>query len=164
MAPSCDFCPLVVSFDEDYNPDFTVQDDYFHQPCASCDNAEYKATDLCSWCEHLRLRHLIKCVEVHDIRPRPHFYMRPNLLTDISADDCPLCRIFRYILSSMSHRMSLEDLGVCCMELSLEQTDGSIRGWFTSNKFDDMVGPVFYILDTGSSKYHTTASDAADRF
>jgi len=50
------------------------------------------------------------------------------------------------------------------MELSLEQTDGSIRGWFTSNKFDDMVGPVFYILDTGSSKYHTTASDAADRF
>ena len=63
----------------------------------------------------------------------------------------------------MSHKIPLEDLGQCCMELSLEETDGSIRGWFTSNKFDDMVGPMFYIVDTGSSKYKMTVSDVANQ-
>jgi hypothetical protein len=164
MAQPCEFCPSVVSFDEDYNPDFIIQDDYFHQPCPSCDDDEYRATDLCAWCEHLRLRHLVKCLEVHEIWPRPHFYMRPNLLTDIPANDCVLCRIFRYIVLSMSHKMSVEDLDGCCMELYFEECDESIRGWFTSNKFDDMVGPAFQILDTGTSKYGKTTSDVANQF
>jgi hypothetical protein len=156
MVHPCDFCLQVVSFDEDYNPDFVVQHDYFHQPCASCDIAQYSATELCAWCDHLRLRHLIRCVEVHQIWPRPHFYMKPSLLTESSPDDCPVCRIFRHILLSMSHRIPLEDLSECCMELSLGDTDDSIRGWFTSNKFADMVGPMFYLSETGNGECRST--------
>lgn len=70
MAQPCGLCPSLVSFDEEYNLNFTIQDDSFHQPCSSCNDDEYRAIDLCTWCEHLRLRHLIRCVEVHDIWPR----------------------------------------------------------------------------------------------
>lgn len=48
------------------------------------------------------------------------------------------------------------------MELSLEETDGSIRGWFTSNKFDDLVGPMFYISDTDSGKSQSVRVGASD--
>ncbi|KAF3052179.1 hypothetical protein E8E11_006864 [Didymella keratinophila] len=37
------------------------------------------------------------------------------------------------------------------MELSAGDTDDSIRGWFTSNKFDDMIGPMFYISESNSA-------------
>jgi hypothetical protein len=153
MLDSCDFCDEVVSFDEDYNQDFVVRRDYFHEPCASCDRAEYQISDLCAWCKHLRLWHLVKCVKVHDVWPRPHFYMKRRLLADQETTDCSLCRLFRHILLSMSHRLSLELLAECCMELSLGDTAGSIRGWFTSNSVDDMVGPMFYFSDEGDREY-----------
>lgn len=39
------------------------------------------------------------------------------------------------------------------MELSLDVSDGSVRGWFTSNQFDDMVGPMFYVQDPSNSEF-----------
>jgi hypothetical protein len=84
--------------------------------------------------------------------PRPHFYMRGDLLTNPTATSCPLCRIFRHILLSMSHKLSQEVLAECCMELSLDVSDNSVRGWFTSNQFDDMVGPMFYVQDPSNSE------------
>jgi hypothetical protein len=42
------------------------------------------------------------------------------------------------------------------MELSLGDTDDMIRGWFTSNKFDDMVGPIFHISETGNGECRST--------
>lgn len=153
MAEPCDLCQNVVSFDEDYRPYFIVQQDYFHRPCASCDNADYRMPGLCAWCEHLRIRHLIKCLRVHDVWPRPHFYMRQDLLTNPTAVDCPLCRVFRHVLLSMSHRITIQDLTRCCMELSLSDDANSIRGWFTSNQVDDMVGPMFYICNSDDGEY-----------
>ncbi|KAJ8109293.1 hypothetical protein OPT61_g7567 [Boeremia exigua] len=51
----------------------------------------------------------------------------------------------------MSHKISLEVLAECCMELSLDVSDNSIRGWFTSNQLADMVGPMFYIQDDSTT-------------
>ena len=84
--------------------------------------------------------------------PRPHFYVKRDLLTNPTVTKCQLCRLFRHILLSMSHKISLEILAEACMELSLDVSDGSIRGWFTSNRFDDMVGPMFYIQDANTGE------------
>lgn len=163
MAQPCHFCQSIVSFDEDYSPDFVVQEDYFHQPCASCDIPEDKTTDLCAWCRHFRIRHLVQCIKLHDIWPRPHFYMRSDLLTKDPPGNCSLCQVFRHILLSMAHRIPLDDLSACCMEFALGDTDDSIRGWFTSKKWDDMIGPMFYVSATSTGECRDTFLNLPDR-
>ncbi len=70
-------CSIVVSFNEDYDPDFVFQDDYMYLQSASYDQAESLDPDICKWRKHLQLQHLIKCVEgqVQDTWPRLDIYI-----------------------------------------------------------------------------------------
>lgn len=73
-----------------------------HRPCPECLPFEDIDQNLCSICQHLRLRHLINCLLVPDALYSGYDF--PYLMVSIEmpphftlSKGCPLCDIFRHI-------------------------------------------------------------------
>lgn len=99
MADACVFCPSSLVYDDD-EPTADERDELFHKPCSTCSSSNFQTEPLCSSCQHLRLRHLVMCVDAKT-RNRFLFALRKNLnVEDNKAIHCPLCRMLNHMILS----------------------------------------------------------------
>lgn len=70
--------------------------DIFHQPCSICTSSKFYDETLCSFCEHLRFRHLVTCiVERFNI----HFNaLSRSMIEEDEFVKCSLCRTLRSMI------------------------------------------------------------------
>ena len=101
MAEDCASCPYsLIRNDESSESEATRQERYelFHQSCPTCSLAKFQDESMCDFCQHLRLRHLARCV-TPEIRRAFQFPLQKGL-ADISVmTKCPLCRIVKHMLA-----------------------------------------------------------------
>ena len=90
--------------------DPAVSQELFHQSYSQCDHCELQDDIHCHTCQHLRLKHLIKCLP-YKIRDRYFFPLRKGLIEDSGITRCPLCRIVKHVVLSNYDRSELSDIG-----------------------------------------------------
>ncbi|OAX84782.1 hypothetical protein ACJ72_00835 [Emergomyces africanus] len=113
MYEQCVLCPSSLFYytHSDSAPTSNERYELFHQPCSSgCTlpssyrKREALDSNICDFCEHLRLRHLVNCVKP-DIRMRFLFPLRKGLLAkqnpknNVLAKKCSLCSFVTRMVS-----------------------------------------------------------------
>ena len=99
MDKNCALC-LSSAFchsRSEYGPPEQELYDLFHQPCSACSVLDSQADSLCDFCQHLRLRHLVRCVKP-EIRRRFYFFLRKGLVDDATVTGCLLCRLVNHMI------------------------------------------------------------------
>lgn len=99
MDGHCALCPSSVSYysPSESGPSEQERYDLFHKPCSSCSVIDSQAYSLCGFCQHLRLRHLVRCVEP-DTKRRFLFAFRKGLIENPVVTECPLCRLVSHMI------------------------------------------------------------------
>lgn len=69
----------------------------FHLPCSACSVLDSQADSLCDFCQHLRLRHLVRCVKP-ETRNRFEFFLRKGQVDNAIRTGCALCRLVDHII------------------------------------------------------------------
>lgn len=99
MGEDCALClSSVFSYSSsEYGPSEKARYDLFHQPCSACSVVDSRADSLCGFCQHLRLRHLVRCVEP-ETRIRLLFSLFKGLVEDDFVTECQLCRLVNHMI------------------------------------------------------------------
>lgn len=76
----------------------------FHEYCTVCDEFIDQTDELCSSCQHLRLRHLLVCRPLHG-KVLPHLYISlgSELVTEEYEGPCQLCELISGLASQDEH-------------------------------------------------------------
>ncbi|KAF2812976.1 HET-domain-containing protein [Mytilinidion resinicola] len=103
----CYYCPPVESVGPLVRPYF---ERLFHQPCSSCPVAKPDPDPLlCDQCQHLRVWHLLRCVD-HELRPERLLPLPMILLEEAGEIRCSFCRIIKATLTSAFDLFQLLDI------------------------------------------------------
>ena len=99
MDDQCVLCPSSLFYYAPSKSEPTGQERYelFHQPCSACSLTKSLEESMCDFCQHLRLKHLIRCVKP-EIRMRLLFPLRKELVDNHVVTKCPLCRFVNHMI------------------------------------------------------------------
>jgi len=97
MATSCDLCASACSYYAHTDSKPSTQETYelFHEPCSDCTPAAPSEEVLCKICRHLRLRHLVRCVD-RKTRRQYNFLLRRTHV----ATRCSFCHLVTDMLAA----------------------------------------------------------------
>lgn len=98
MGGNCDLCLTSVTHYSrgEHGPSEQERHELFHQPCPTCSAVDSQADLLCDHCHHLRLRHLVRCVDP-ETRSKFLFPLRRGL-EDSVRTECPFCRLINHLI------------------------------------------------------------------
>jgi len=99
MDEDCPLCPSSLFYYKHSESEPTGQErhELFHRPCPACSLAMSQEESICDFCQHLRLKHLIRCVKP-ETRMGFLFPLRKGLAEDYIVSKCPLCRIVNHMI------------------------------------------------------------------
>ena len=99
MAEECALCPssLIYQIHSESEPTREERHELFHEWCPTCSPAKAQDESTCDFCQHLRLRHLIKCLKP-EIRMPFAFPLLNGLANTSVVTKCPLCRTVNHML------------------------------------------------------------------
>ncbi|KAH5337680.1 hypothetical protein HBI67_123680 [Parastagonospora nodorum] len=152
----CPYCPeTLYTFDTgDYDVDESYE--YFHKPCVSalCTEFEHLKSALCDQCLHLRLWHLLKCMQWGPGNDAFEVNLdRPFRRVQFMSKTCPFCQLIQTLLLPGTYDPAKLESGDplfmdvdedACLQLSLAKL---------SEQKSSTVATVF--VDSGASIFRT---------
>ena len=164
MNSNCEYCPhsLWSVSDDDGSEMLGKCWKLFHQPCDSCSLATIQSQNLCSFCQHLRLRHLVTCVPLKEWQ-RLHPLLRKGLVED-EVSRCSLCDMIRHTVRQVcsEHVISLHTGAQNSLLLLLGQSHArsSVAGiaWNNVERGTMGVGKLYINEAIGGMYYHGSLS------
>lgn len=95
---------------------------FFHQPCERCSSTTNDT--LCSFCNHMRLKHLVQCLILADIDVEPRSSIR-EIDLDLGSSqgleersfNCDTCRLFAGPVSQMMNEWALSSNQSCVITI-----------------------------------------------
>ncbi len=114
MADDCAVCPSSLFYYRHSESGSTREErhELFHQSCPACSPVKAQDQSLCDLCQHLRLEHLIRCVEPENFK-EILFPLQKGLADTYVERLCPLCRMVNHMfVISLSGEQLSEIKGV----------------------------------------------------
>jgi hypothetical protein len=152
----CPYCPeTLYTFDTgDYDVDESYE--YFHKPCVStlCTEVDHLKSALCDQCLHLRLWHLLKCMQWGPGNDAFEVNLdRPFRREQFMSKTCTFCQLIQTLLLPGTYDPAKLESGEllfmdvnedACLQLSLAKL---------SEQMSSTVATVF--VDSGASIFRT---------
>lgn len=116
-------------------------EDYFHTYCDKCHSEDgTQDLSLCSGCRHLRLPHLIQCVDTGLFDDHDLFFLFSFNELQERASSCRVCRFLRNMLHAHHNAFGTDELDMSNIFIYLWVTVGMLM-WNSESAGGEILGP-----------------------
>ena len=149
MAEECSLCPESLFHSDTIEPELFQKEchELFHNDCPKCSLANKQDESMCDVCRHLRLRHLVTCIEPGR-RQDIWLHLQEGLAEPSAVIACPLCRMTSHLMMIHLNQDQISEL---------RRTRHDIFLWLASNSAGEveastgLMGELCVNLSSGGS-------------